>query len=30
VQALKAAGIACETVPELDKFNPDRLNKLME
>lgn len=30
VEALKAAGIACETVPELDKFNPARLNKLME
>jgi serine O-acetyltransferase len=30
VEALKAAGIACETVPELDKFNPAQLNKLME
>lgn len=28
--ALKAAGIDCETVPELDKFNPDQLNKLVE
>jgi serine O-acetyltransferase len=30
VEALKAAGIACETVPELDKFNPEQLNKLVE
>ncbi len=30
VAALKAAGIAVESVPELDKFNPDRLNKLVE
>ncbi len=30
VEALKAAGIACETVPELDKFNRERLNKLVE
>ena len=30
VEALKAAGITCETVPELDKFNPAKLNKLME
>lgn len=30
VEALKAAGIACETVPELDKFNPAQLNKLVE
>ncbi len=30
VAALKAAGIAVEAVPELDKFNPDRLNKLVE
>mgnify|MGYP006275302075 CR=1 FL=1 len=30
VAALKAAGIACEVVPELDKFNPDKLNKLVE
>ena len=28
--ALKAAGIDCDTVPELDKFNPDQLNKLVE
>jgi serine O-acetyltransferase len=28
--ALKAAGIAVETVPELDQFNPERLNKLVE
>ncbi len=30
VAALKAAGIAVEAVPELDKFNPERLNKLVE
>ena len=30
VEALKAAGISCETVPELDKFNPAKLNKLVE
>jgi serine O-acetyltransferase len=30
VQALKAAGIAIESVPELDKFNAARLNKLVE
>ncbi len=30
VAALKAAGIAVEAVPELDKFNPDKLNKLVE
>lgn len=30
VEALKAAGIQCETVPELDKFNPEQLNKLVE
>lgn len=28
--ALNAAGIAVEAVPELDKFNPERLNKLVE
>jgi len=30
VAALRAAGIAVEAVPELDKFNPDKLNKLVE
>lgn len=30
VEALKAAGITVEAVPGLDKFNPDRLNKLVE
>lgn len=30
VEALKAAGIACETVAQLDKFNPEKLNKLVE
>ncbi len=28
--ALKAAGIEVESVPELDQFNPERLNKLVE
>ncbi len=30
LDALKAAGITCELVPELEKFNKDRLNKLVE
>lgn len=30
VEALKSAGIHCETVPELDKFNRDQLSKLVE
>jgi len=30
VSALKSAGIGCETSPELEKFNPDQLNKLVE
>ena len=30
VEALKAAGIQCETVPELDKFNREQMNKLVE
>lgn len=30
VEALRAAGIACDTVDELDKFNPEKLNKLVE
>lgn len=30
IEALKAAGITCETVAELDKFNPEKLNKLVE
>jgi serine O-acetyltransferase len=30
VEALKAAGIHCETVPELDKFNREQMNKLVE
>jgi len=28
--ALKAAGIGCETLPELEKFDADQLNKLVE
>jgi serine O-acetyltransferase len=30
LEALKAAGISCETVAQLDKFNPEKLNKLVE
>ena len=30
VAALKAAGIGCETLPELDKFNPAELTRLVE
>lgn len=30
IGALKAVGIGCETLPELEKFNPDQLNKLVE
>jgi serine O-acetyltransferase len=30
INALKAAGIGCETLPDLEKFNPDQLNKLVE
>lgn len=30
VEALKAAGIACEALPDLDKFNASKLNKLVE
>jgi len=30
VAALKAAGIGCETLPELDKFDPAGLSKLVE
>lgn len=30
ISALKAAGINCETLPELEKFNPEQLNKLVE
>jgi serine O-acetyltransferase len=30
IAALKAAGILCETLPELEKFNPDQLNKMVE
>ncbi|MGZ3159379.1 MAG: serine O-acetyltransferase [Burkholderiaceae bacterium] len=30
ISALKAAGIGCETLPELEKFNPDQLSKLVE
>ncbi len=28
--ALKCAGISCETLPELDKFDPESLNRLVE
>lgn len=30
IAALKAAGIACDSVPEQDKFNASKLNKLVE
>jgi serine O-acetyltransferase len=30
IAALKAAGIGCETLPGLEKFDPDQLNKLVE
>lgn len=30
IAAMKTAGIACDTVPELDKFNASSLNKLVE
>jgi serine O-acetyltransferase len=30
VAALRAAGIGCETLPELEKFDPAQLNKLVE
>lgn len=30
ISALKTAGIGCEMLPELEKFNPDQLNKLVE
>jgi serine O-acetyltransferase len=30
LEALKAAGIAVETIPELEQFNPAQLNKLVE
>jgi len=30
ISALKASGIGCETLPDLEKFNPDQLNKLVE
>ena len=30
ITALKSAGIICETLPELEKFDPQQLNKLVE
>jgi serine O-acetyltransferase len=30
INALKSAGIVCETLPEVEQFNPDQLNKLVE
>jgi serine O-acetyltransferase len=30
IEALKSAGIGCEVLPELEKFNPAQLNKLVE
>ena len=28
--ALKSAGIACDSAPDSEKFNPDQMNKLVE
>jgi serine O-acetyltransferase len=30
LSALQAAGIACDKLPELDRFDPDQLNRLVE
>jgi serine O-acetyltransferase len=30
IAALKSAGILCDRLPDLDKFNPEQLNKLVE
>jgi serine O-acetyltransferase len=30
IAALKAAGIACDKLPDLDRFDPDQLNRLVE
>lgn len=30
VAALKAAGVNCDTMPDIDDFDPDQLNKLVE
>ncbi len=30
IAAMKAAGIACETLPEMEKFDPEQLNKMVE
>ncbi len=30
MEALKSSGIGCELLPELEKFDPDQLNKLVE
>lgn len=30
IHALKSAGIVCETLPELEKFDPEQLNKMVE
>jgi serine O-acetyltransferase len=30
IEVLKSAGISCETLPELDRFDPEQLNKLVE
>ncbi|MDB5823143.1 MAG: cysE2 [Herminiimonas sp.] len=30
LQALKAAGIGCEVLPQLEKFDPDHLNRMVE
>jgi serine O-acetyltransferase len=30
IAAMKAAGVACEVLPEMEKFDPQQLNKLVE
>ncbi|RJG05902.1 serine O-acetyltransferase [Noviherbaspirillum cavernae] len=30
IAAMKSAGVACEVLPELEKFDPEQLNKLVE
>jgi serine O-acetyltransferase len=30
IAAMKSAGIACDVLPELEKFDPEQLNKLVE
>jgi serine O-acetyltransferase len=30
IAILRNAGLRCETLPEMDKFDPEQLNKLVE